>query len=132
MHPLQNTINKCIKQLNDYAFPNMVLQVKKAVLECICYESCEMTHISPLALVLTLNLGLVLQHLHIHPHTLVPSLSDHSSPLIENHDLLHIHLLHFHPGLSTNTSRNEIGTPSTHLVGWLILVNTMPIPLPHH
>ena len=43
MHTLQSTVDKCIKQLNDCASRNTVLQAKKAVLECVCRDYCHMT-----------------------------------------------------------------------------------------
>ena len=40
---MQSAIDKCIKQLNDRASPNMVLQAKKAVLQCVCCDYCHIT-----------------------------------------------------------------------------------------
>jgi hypothetical protein len=43
MHAPQSAIDKCIKQLNDRASPNTVLRAKKAVLEHVCRDYCNMT-----------------------------------------------------------------------------------------
>jgi hypothetical protein len=43
IHTPQIAVDKCIKQLNDRASPNTVLRARKAVLETVCRDYCNMT-----------------------------------------------------------------------------------------